>query len=372
MMPLSIYIHIPFCVTKCGYCDFLSFCGRLEAHEPYAEAIIADIAACAKDFTGHEVVTVFFGGGTPTVLAAGQLGRILGTIMDNYTLADDASITTEANPDTIDDAYLTVLRHAGFNRISFGVQSFNDDLLAKIGRIHNAEKAVRAVHLAARAGFDDINIDLMFALPHQSISDFEQSVDVAVKLPVTHISCYALSAEDGTPLATNKDLLRAMPDDTADRAMYHLAAQKLSAHGFEHYEISNWGRPGRHCNHNIGYWTRREYIGFGLGAHSLVQDRRFCRTTNLEDYIKGNFFPIHLEDITHQAAMAEFVILGLRLVRGIDVNNFRQCFGQNIEHVFGHQLEKFVKNGLLAIDSPNIKLTKHGRDLSNAVFADFI
>ena len=370
--PLSIYIHIPFCRRKCGYCDFLSFCDMEDIYEPYVEALCRDIATSAVNFTDYQVVTVFFGGGTPTVLAAAQLGRILEAVKDNYALAEGASISTEANPETVDMEYLVDLRQMGFNRISFGVQSFEDTMLANIDRIHTGEKAIEAVKQAAAAGFDDINIDLIFALPHQSISDFEKSLEIAPSLPITHISCYALTVEEGTPLAQNCKLMGAIPDETADRAMYHMATEKLVAAGFGHYEISNWAKPGRECLHNIGYWTGREYMGFGIGAHSLVKNSRFCKTDNLEEYIGGDFATIHLEDISRREAMAEFVILGLRLIDGIDAHGFKKGFDQDIFGVFGGQIKRFEQEGLLAISGDNIRLTKKGLDLPNLIFSEFL
>ncbi|MCL2375833.1 MAG: radical SAM family heme chaperone HemW [Defluviitaleaceae bacterium] len=374
MRSLSIYIHIPFCRVKCIYCDFLSFCGKDEMMGPYVDALCADIAQSAVDFVGYGVVSVFFGGGTPTTLTVGQLERIVSTVRRNYSLASDISITTEANPETVDLSYLTKLKQMGFNRISIGVQSFDGRLLSALGRVHSAEKAVEAVKLANRAGFDDINIDLMFALPHQSLCDFRRTLAMAVKLPITHISCYALTVEDGTALAGDKmlSLRAAMPDEAEDRDMYHLAKEMLAAQGFEHYEISNWAKRGFACRHNLGYWTHREYVGFGVNAHGFVQKRRICKTDDIDAYIGGDFSCKLLEEIDKAAEMTEFVILGLRLIGGIDTQEFAKRFGCDIFDVYGEQLEKFAAQGLLCVSGPKIALTPQGVDLSNTIFADFL
>ena len=372
MTPLSIYIHIPFCRSRCIYCDFLSFCNADDMMQPYVDALCADIVATAPEFADYEVVSVFFGGGTPTVLATAQLARIFDAVAANYHLAGDVSVTTEANPETVDFEYLARLHQSGFNRISFGVQSFDDRLLAAIGRAHSSAKAVDAVNMAAEAGFRDINVDLIYALPHQSPADFAAALDMAVKLPITHISCYAMTVEDDTPLAHNTVLLAAIPNEAADRQMYHMAKEVLASQGFTHYEISNWAKPGFTCRHNAGYWTHRQYMGFGVGAHSYVQKRRICKTNSLAAYIGGNFACKLLEEIDQPAEMAEFMILGLRLTQGIDIREFTKRFGRDIFDVFGSQLKKFTTQGLLCTNGTKIALTACGIDLSNMVFAEFL
>jgi len=341
---------------------------------PYVDAVCADITSSAPKFTDYEVVSIFFGGGTPTLLSTVDFEIMLGAISQNYLLAKDVSVTTESNPETVDFAYLAQLRKMGFNRISFGVQSFDDRLLTAIGRMHTAAKAVEAVNLAAEAGFGDINVDLMYALPHQSIADFVSTLEIAAKLPITHISCYALTVEDGTPLTGEQSspLRDAMPGDDVDRQMYHMAREMLAAQGFEHYEISNWARPGYACRHNVGYWTHRQYIGFGVGAHGFVKNRRICRTDDLEAYIGRNFTGHILEELDNAAEMAEFMMLGLRMVGGIDAMEFEKRFGCNIYDIFGEQLKGFVAQGLLYTDGGKIALTPQGIDLSNTVFAEFL
>ena len=374
MTPLSIYIHIPFCRAKCFYCDFLSYCGKDDMMQPYVDALCADIAATGPDFTCYEVVSVFFGGGTPTTLSVDQLGRIFDTVARNYRLAEDVSVTTEANPETADFAYLAQLRKTGFNRISFGVQSFDAHLLEAIGRIHSPQKAVDAVNMAARAGFDDINTDLIYALPYQRPADFAAALETAAKLPITHISCYGLTVENGTALAQNTALPAVLPDEATDRQMYHMACEMLAARGFTHYEISNWAKDGFACRHNVGYWTHRQYIGFGIGAHSFVRGKRICKTNDLAAYINGDVSFRFLEAVDKTAEMAEFMMLGLRLIDGINMNEFKRRFGTGIFDVFGKKLEKFKGQGLLCINlnDGKIALTPRGIDISNTIFAEFL
>jgi len=339
---------------------------------PYTDALCRHIAARAGNFNDYELVSVFFGGGTPTVLPVQSLIKILDCMRDNFNINERVSITSEANPETVDEEYLKAMRLAGFNRISFGVQSFEDKLLTPIGRIHSADRAAKAVKWAKKTGFDDISIDLIFALPYQTTKDFEQSLDTAIALPITHISCYALTVEDGTALALDNKLLGAIPDESADRLMYYMAVKKLQTAGFEHYEISNWAKPGYICRHNLGYWTGRQYAGFGIGAHSFVDNVRYTCTDNLREYINGQHESIILENVNTANAMSEFVILGLRLICGINITEFRSRFGQDIFKVFGSRIEKFISQGLLSVDKDCISLTKTGLDLSNVVFSDFL
>jgi len=372
MTPLSIYIHIPFCRSRCFYCDFLTFDHQTNRIVDYAKALQADIIASGADFADYAVETVFFGGGTPSLLSLEQLGNILQTLRDNFLLSKNCHMSIEANPDTVDEGYLLGLRQLGFKRISFGVQSFDDAILGHIGRVHNAETAQRVVDLAHKAGFEDISIDLIFALPHQNIDDFDKSLDIATSLPITHISCYALSVEEGTPLATNKPLVDAIASEEEDRLMYALAKEKLAKAGFLHYEISNWAKAGYQCRHNLGYWTGREYLGLGLGASSYFNNKRLKKTDCLESYINGNFTFPHIEEIDQVIQMAEFALLGLRLNEGISVTDFKNRFSKDIFEVYGKTLHQFLEQGLLIQDDDKITLTSKGLDVSNAVFCEFL
>lgn len=372
--PLSVYIHIPFCVSKCIYCDFASFAncdeGRLGE---YASALRKDIKKSEQPFQNFEVKTVFFGGGTPSLLKIGQLRQILDALQESFDI-NTAHFSIEANPDTVDAQYLKDLRQLGFRRISFGVQSFNDAHLASIGRIHDAQTAINAVKMAHNAGFADINVDLMYSLPHQTLADFEKSLDIAISLPITHLSCYSLTVEDNTPLASEQysPLRLSMPDEDKDREFYVLAIKKLLDAGFEHYEISNWTKKGYECRHNIGYWTHRQYIGFGLSAASFIDGKRLKKSDNIDGYIGGDFAFQILEKLNEAALMAEHVVLGLRMIGGISQSEFTYRFNHSIHDIFGSKIAKFIKSGLLLQDGDKIALTPKGIDLSNTIFSDII
>ncbi|MCL2855369.1 MAG: radical SAM family heme chaperone HemW [Defluviitaleaceae bacterium] len=369
---LSIYIHVPFCRSRCGYCDFLTLAGADGRTDDYVTALQKDIFQSRDEFADHQIETVFLGGGTPSLLSLLQLADILCALRNNFNLAQNCHMSIEANPDTVSEEYLQSLWMMGFRRISFGVQSFDDGLLELMGRLHDAEKACNAVRLAHKAGFDDISLDLIFALPHQTLENFDKSLETALNLPITHISCYALSVEDGTPLAANKALVDAIPDDMQDRDMYALAGKKLAQAGFKHYEISNWAKVGFECRHNLSYWIGQEYLGLGLGASSYFGGKRRKKTDCLDDYISGNLAFAHEEEIDKSTQMAEFALLGLRLTEGISLNGFKNRFGQDIFDVYGEALNKFMAQGLLAQKGDKIALTTKGLDLSNTVFCDFL
>lgn len=373
-VPLSVYLHVPFCRARCSYCDFLSFSGSacLERLDDYVKALRNDIVYCADRFRDYRVVTVFFGGGTPSLLSIGYLAEILRSLGIYFDISPEASVSIETNPDTVCEEYLAGLKVLGFNRISFGVQSFDDGQLAAIGRLHSAYGAERAVLQADEAGFKDINVDLMFALPGQSLESFGSSLDRALGLPITHVSCYALTVEEGTPLASNEVLLKIIPDETSDRAMYALAKDKLKTAGFRHYEISNWAKAGFECFHNLGYWTQREYLGLGLGASSHFKKGRLKKTDDMEDYINGDFKFMLTENLTHKAQMTEFVVLGLRITEGISTKAFKAQFGKDVFNIFKTPLAKFLAQGLLTHKGGNIALTSRGIDLSNMIFREFL
>jgi len=372
MTPLSVYIHVPFCRSRCFYCDFLTFDSQSHRINDYAKALQADIGTSRFDFVDYVVETVFFGGGTPSLLSLEQLGVILRTLQDNFVLAQDCHMSIEANPDTVDEDYLSSLHHLGFKRISFGVQSFDDEILRHIGRVHNAETAKRAVDLAHKVGFEDISVDLIFALPHQTLDSFDKSLDIATSLPIIHISCYALSVEEGTPLAKSKPLVDAIASEEEDRAMYALAKEKLAKAGFLHYEISNWAKAGYQCRHNLGYWTGREYLGLGLGASSYFSNNRLKKTGCLKSYINGNFTFPYTEQIDKATQMSEFILLGLRITEGISTTDFKNRFGKDIFEVFNKTLHQFLTQGLLIQNGDKIALTPKGLDLSNTVFCEFL
>lgn len=371
MKELSIYIHIPFCAAKCAYCDFLSFPGiETAAREKYAETLIEEIKAAAGEFSEHTVKTVFFGGGTPTLLPTKVISKIINTVASNYRLDKNAEISVEANPETVDYPSLSSLRELGVNRLSIGVQSFDNRLLERVGRIHNAERAVIACYDARRAGFENINLDIMFGLPGQTLSQFEKTLDIAIREAPVHISCYSLIVEENSRLGAEKDLN--LPDEEAEREMYGLAKQKLKANGYEHYEISNFAKPGCRCRHNVTYWTGGEYAGFGVGAHSLVDGRRFHNTYGLKKYMENPGEKEDLEILSERDKISEFIFLGLRMLEGINCKVFSQKFDKTIFELFPSELDGLIGQELLVREGDVIRLSERGIDVSNYIFAKFL
>lgn len=370
MDDLSIYIHIPFCMAKCAYCDFLSFPGKTDYFDKYVKALCGEIKSCAKELSDYNAATIFFGGGTPTVLSAEALNKILSAVRTNYNVDKNSEITVEANPETVDLGKLSALRQGGFNRISFGVQAWQNRLLKKIGRIHSSQKAERAFFDARNAGFENINIDLMFALPEQSIADWEESLQKTIALNPEHISCYSLILEEGSRFFEDKSIV--LPDDETDRAMYYAAKTAFKNAGYKHYEISNFSKADAESRHNSVYWTGGDYMGFGLGAHSLIGGNRFHNTANLQKYITGKHEKEDCEVLTTNDRQAEFMILGLRLLDGISKREFSKRFGKALDEVYGNEITECKNQGLLAQDDERIFLTEKGIDLSNMVFVKFL
>ena len=379
MKPLCVYIHIPFCLSKCAYCDFLSFSGS-KNHAGYIETLCREIANSAAKLAGYSVRTIYFGGGTPTVLETKGLVKIKKTIEENYRVESGAEITIEANPETCGVGMtalgrpLVELRNAGFNRISIGVQSWCDVMLRRLGRVHSAENAEAAFWAARNAGFDNISLDLMFSLPSQSLDDWKFALNKTINLAPEHISCYGLTVEDGTPLAKESDLQ--LPSDELDRKMYYMARKAFRKAGYSHYEISNFAKPGKHSRHNTNYWTGGDYIGFGLGAHSLVNSQRFSNIENFDEYIachfSNDYVAFNHHNLTRCERMEEFMFLGLRLMGGISESQFMQTFNESITNVYGKQIENFVKQGLLRCENGRVALTETCIDVCNKIFTEFL
>lgn len=370
MKRLSVYIHIPFCMAKCSYCDFLSFSAQENDFDRYVSVLCEEIVNSAEKLADYKVATIFFGGGTPTVLSASHLNKILETTKNNYLIDESAEISIEANPETVNYEKLSALRKGGFNRISFGVQAWQDRLLKKIGRIHDSRKAEQAFLDARQAGFENINIDLMFALPEQSIADWEESLNKTISLNPEHISCYSLILEEGSRLFEDKAFI--LPDDETDREMYYRAKDAIKRAGYKHYEISNFSKTGMESRHNTVYWTGGDYIGLGLGAHSFIDGSRFHNTTDLQKYLLMKFESEDNEVLSTNDKYAEFMILGLRLLDGIDEGEFLKRFGKELYEIYGKQIEESITQGLLMKSDGRIFLTEKGIDLSNRVFVKFL
>ena len=370
---LSLYIHFPFCVRKCRYCDFLSGPADSAAREAYLRALEREISLVPQFIGKRPVRTLFFGGGTPSLMEEGQLESLMEALRSEFTIDRDAEISMEVNPGTADLQKLKAFRKLGINRLSIGVQSFHDEELALLGRIHRAEDAVRIFYEARQAGFENLNLDLMSALPGQSAESWRDNLERACRLGPEHISAYSLIIEEGTPFASMD--LPPLPGEEEDRRMYHETGEILLSHGYERYEISNYARPGFVCRHNCVYWTCRDYLGLGLGASSLVGESRFDCVSSMKDYLSaGNWEDFHEEEIslTPEDRMEEFMFLGLRMTKGIRPSDFEDRFHASFEEIYGKTAGKHLAEGLLAGDGERLFLTDRGLDIANYVMSDYI
>lgn len=324
LRPLGLYIHIPFCRCKCAYCDFYSLPGQESRMDEYLEAITRHLKEVAPRAAYHEVDTIYFGGGTPSIFGTDRLKKLLKTIRKHYRVAKHAEVTLEANPESAQDARaLRSLRWAGFNRISLGVQSMDDEMLRQLGRIHSTEDVRTAVQAIRKAGIKNLSLDLMYALPGQTMEHWQQTLANTIALQPEHLSCYALKIEDGTPFAARRDSLDLADDDT-QAEMYLAAVRMLEEAGYDQYEISNFSKPDCHSRHNTKYWQLKEYAGFGPGAHSDFGEVRYAYERDLESYIRGELCLSESERIPTRERTTEYLMLGLRTVHGISKQEFEQ------------------------------------------------
>ena len=370
--PMEIYIHIPFCIRKCDYCDFLSGPSGPEEQADYVQALLREIQA-VEEGEGRIVSSIFIGGGTPSVLDERLLGDILREIRNRFKMEEDAEITIEVNPGTANIGKLQAYREMGINRLSIGLQSPEDRELKILGRIHNYGQFLETYQEARTVGFDNINIDLMSAIPAQTYEGWVKNLRTVAELEPEHISAYSLIVEEGTPFAARKLNL---PDEDTEYNMYEATAQILKEYGFEQYEISNYARKGRECRHNVGYWTRQDYLGFGLGASSLYGKERFANTAVMKKYLENSKNPEKIREkepsLTREDEMAEFMFLGLRMTKGISKADFQRCFGCTIESVYGEVLEKYESMELLVEKDGRIFLSREGIHVSNSIMAEFL
>lgn len=399
MHSMGVYIHIPFCIRKCVYCDFLSGPAARQRQQEYVEALQREVAWEAENYAGYEVKTIFFGGGTPSILEAEEIAAILNCLRAHYQIAADAEITLEMNPGTADRDKLLKLKRAGINRLSIGLQSSDNAELQMLGRIHTYEDFLRTYRQAREAGFANINIDLMSALPGQHMKNWIQTLEKAAALQPEHISAYSLIIEEGTQLYDQREAWAPVPDEEEDRAMYQATKRILAEHGYRRYEISNYAKEGYACRHNSIYWQRgvrhtSDFAGFGLGASSTVGNMRWANTDHMERYLsvfaKQNFARYNsqlaekesnsagenakeaADRLSEREQMEEFMFLGLRMTDGVSKQEFAESFGIDINSVYGDVLQKWTGLGLLAQEADSIKLTDIGIDLSNMVLADFL
>ena len=447
---LGIYIHIPFCVHKCIYCDFLSSPADVHTRKQYVRALIneiyltregkcankliknvlqgdntsyedmeeqavngltsdyalydtvcmadyektimqEDISGCVDDIKSenwHIVTSIFIGGGTPSAIDAEDISDILDAVRKNYNVSDKAEITIECNPGTMDKKKAAIYRKAGINRISFGLQSTDNNELRMLGRIHTYEQFMESYKIAREAGFDNINIDLMSALPGQTMESFKAVLEKALSLGAEHISVYSLIVEEGTRLSDNIDSFPPIPSDDEDRQMYYMTKEMLSSYGYEQYEISNYAQKGYECKHNLKYWERCDYLGFGIGAASLYGGRRYTNISDIGRYMDvlaeitnaldksyvNELLQIRtdMEELSKEDEMSEYMFLGLRKTKGIDITDFKEEFGTDIKDIFGEAIEDNIASGLLIHDGNCLYLSKRGIDISNTVMSDFI
>ena len=380
---LELYIHIPFCVKKCAYCDFLSGPLDEETIEEYLQSLLEEIQAhgLKKEFvSNYEVTSIFLGGGTPSILSASQIEQLFVVLRESFEITEDAEITIEANPGTVTRGKLETYRACGINRISFGLQSTNNEELKSLGRIHTYEEFLESFSLARECGFDNINVDLISVIPKQTVASWEETLQKVIVLQPEHISAYSLIVEEGTPFAKvygegcpgEPDL----PSEEDERSIYYRTEELLKAAGYHRYEISNYAKEGKECRHNLGYWERKEYLGIGLGSASLIGNTRYSNTVDLTKYIKDANQPDkiqeNVQDLSAQEQVEECMFLGLRKMEGVSETEFEECFGITIDNVYGTQLEQLIEKGLLERTDGRIMLTKKGIDISNYVFAEFI
>lgn len=375
--PLGLYVHIPFCVRKCLYCDFLSFPASVGEQKEYCAALRKELKLWAEDerVRGRDVDTVFFGGGTPSCLEENLFSPIIEAIRTYFPLTADAEITLECNPGTVDKEKFILYRRRGINRISIGMQSMSDTELQALGRIHRAEDFIRAFEEARACGFDNLNVDLMAAVPGQTLAAYRETLREVVRLNPEHISSYSLIVEEGTPFY---EMYKASPpvDEETDRIMYAQTGQILSEAGYQRYEISNYARSGRECRHNLKYWRRQEYVGAGLGAASFLREERLTNERDPSTYqacIEKNRLPVaEAEILSREDAMAEFMYLGLRCMEGVSERAFYETFGVALKEIYGDVTGKYRRLGILDKKGDRLFLTGRGIDVSNVIFTEFL
>jgi len=374
---LMLYLHVPFCVRKCHYCDFLSAAHPMEKRSLYVKALQREIRERGKEYSGRIVTSVFFGGGTPSLLSPAQLLELMTAIRETFELSETAEITMECNPGTAEEGKLRGWREAGVNRLSIGLQSMKDEELKILGRIHDRETFLRTYEQARLAGFTNVNVDLMNALPGQTMQSWKETLEEVLALEPEHLSVYSLILEEGTEFFEWNGQGRftgslAIPSEEEDRAMYAYTGERLARAGYAQYEISNYAKAGRECQHNLGYWTRKDYLGLGLGAASLLGSVRASNETDLDRYLADPLAGRREEILSRKDQMEEFAFLGLRTIRGISRREFYSLYDENVDALWGEVIRRNVADGLLLDDGEFIRLTKRGLDLGNYVMAQFL
>lgn len=412
---LELYVHIPFCVKKCAYCDFLSGPAGEAEKAAYTEALLREIKGRREAYRDYRVSTVFLGGGTPSVLTGEETARIFHALGESFDISRDAEITMEVNPGTVTEEKAAAWKQCGVNRLSIGLQSADDRELKMLGRIHTFREFLDTWETVRKAGFCNVNVDLISAIPGQTEESWERTLRTVAELGPEHLSAYSLIIEEGTPFyekygSGEKDPcdsgLPMLPDEDTERRIYRMTAAILEEYGYHRYEISNYAKKGYECRHNLGYWERKSYLGLGLGASSLVEEQRFHNTADMRKYMQifggpdlsrpmdagagrpageetapagGETGPElpgpaaeDMETLSVEDRMEEFMFLGLRKTEGISCSKFQENFGRPVEKVYGEQTARFESLGLMERDGDRLRLTERGIDVSNAVFAEFI
>lgn len=403
---LELYVHIPFCVKKCAYCDFLSGPAGEAEKAAYTDALLREIKSVKDAYRDYRVSTVFLGGGTPSVLTGEDTARIFHALRENFDIREDAEVTMEVNPGTVTEEKAALWKKSGINRLSIGLQSVDNRELKMLGRIHSYEEFLDTWRTVRRAGFENVNIDLISAIPGQTVKSWERTLRTAAELGPEHLSAYSLIIEEGTAFydyygedGNAKDSMdekkqMPLPDEDTEREIYRMTEHILKEYGYHRYEISNYAKEGCECCHNLGYWERKEYLGFGLGASSLVREHRFHNTADMEKYMRifgGNVYvpaetseekseradfigkaAEEIEIMTEKDRIEEFMFLGLRKTDGVSCREFRENFRKTAEEVYGRQIRKFLNLELMKKEGDRLFLTERGLDVSNAVSAEFM
>ena len=378
---LELYVHIPFCEKKCLYCDFLSFSAEDDLHKAYVDKLIEEIRVQAKNYSDYQISSIFIGGGTPSVIKAVYISNIMSAIYEAFIVESLAEVSIECNPGTVDIDKLLVYKQSGINRISVGLQSSIDKELQHLGRVHNYADFLYSYEKIRESGYKNVNIDLMSALPWQTLDSWKSTLKKVVMLKPEHISAYSLIIEEGTEFSKiygSPEGRKFLPTEEVEREMYHSTIDILKNYGYERYEISNYAKPGYESKHNIGYWTGEEYLGFGIGASSYVYGRRFHVEKDIKKYLdinmKRDIMPLYqnIHELSTKEKMEEFMFLGLRLTKGVLVTDFYDRFGMELIDVFEKPIQKNISFGLLKYENLYLKLTDKGLDLSNRVMGDFL
>lgn len=374
---LGLYLHVPFCMKKCKYCDFLSWAGSEEEQETYVQGLLKEIESYREFAKGYKVSTVFLGGGTPSILSGEQIERILGAVSDVFMMDKHAEITLEMNPGTVTEEKLRSYKKAGINRLSIGLQSVKNENLKLLGRIHIYEEFLQSYELARQEGFKNISVDLISSLPGQTLESWKEELQEIVRLNPEHVSVYQLILEEGTPFyETYADHPELLPDEEVSREIYLSTGRILSEAGYEQYEISNYAKPGQESRHNLKYWDRADYLGLGLGAASMVRNIRMTNTRDLKTYLEHCSQPKTMRKdvqfLEEPRQMEEFMFLGLRKTRGVSRKEFHRVFGRDMDMVYEKTLAKCLENGMLKEHKDRVFLSEEGVLVSNLVLSEFL